>query len=183
MEVIMLKKQLLLFLVAALYLTAISFAQHPATHSSAAHNMVSGVDPQPLLAQAIRLREALSFLGSSLSDPDEKRLMALQHRPLTPEITMLIQKILDPYCLAMININPESRVKVIRELAKAKLIQSGWVSFLVKVNNEAGVTAQLQVESPNSATPIYPHTKTTYVDERKKLTPGQVANRFLEMQL
>src|SRR6202035_4251198 len=155
MEVIMLKKQLLLVLVSSLYIPVILFAQHPASHSAAIHDMVADVDPQPLLAQAIRLREALSFLGSSLSHQDEQSLRDLQHRPLTPEITMLIQKILDPYCLAVIDINPESRVKVIRGPAKAKLIQSGWVSFLVKVNNEAGSTAQLQVESPNAATPLY----------------------------
>ena len=42
----------------------------------------TGIEPQPLLAQAIRLKEALSFLGSSLSKEDEKRLTALQHNLL-----------------------------------------------------------------------------------------------------
>jgi hypothetical protein len=83
----------------------------------------------------------------------------------------------------MININPESRVKVLRGPAKAKLIQNGWVSYLVKVNNEAGVTAQLEVQSPNAATPLYAPSFDHRVDEKKRLTPGQVANRFLEMQL
>jgi hypothetical protein len=59
-----------------------------------------------------------------------------------------VQEILDPYCLAIVNINPESRVKVLRGAAKPRLIQNGWVSYLVKVNNDAGVTSQLQVESP-----------------------------------
>jgi hypothetical protein len=54
---------------------------------------------------------------------------------------------------------------------------------LVKVNNDAGITAQLQVESPNAATPLYAPTFDPRVDEKKKLTQGQVANRFLEMQL
>jgi hypothetical protein len=83
----------------------------------------------------------------------------------------------------MININPEARVKVGRGPAKARLIQGGWVSFLVKVHNEAGVTAQLQVASPNAATPLYPSTFNPRVPEKNILTPGQVANRFLEMQL
>ena len=177
------KKQLLLFLFAGLYLPVILFAQHQQDHADAGQNIVAGIEPQPLLAQAIRLSEALSFLGSSLSNEDEKRLRALQHQPLTPEITKLVQEILDPYCLAMITINPESRVKVIRGPAKAKLIQSGWVSFLVKVNNDAGVTAQLQVESPNAATPLYAPSFEPRVDEKKILSPGQVANRFLEMQI
>jgi hypothetical protein len=149
----MLTKQLFLFL--GLYLPVVLSAQHPATHSVAEHNKIAGIEPQPLLAQAIRLKEALSFLGSSLAKEDERRLAALQLKPLTTEISKLVQDILDPYCLALININPESRVKVLRGTAKGKLIQNGWVSYLVKVNNEAGVTAQLQVQSPNAATPLY----------------------------
>jgi len=127
------KKPMLLLLFAALSLPVILCAQH-STHHEAATNqhIISGVEPQPLLAQAIRLHEALSFLGSSLSHEDEERLMALQHQPLTAEVTKHIQEILDPYCLAMVNINPESRVKVERGPAKAKLIQGGWVSFFGK---------------------------------------------------
>lgn len=178
----MLKKQLSLLLITASFLPVL-FAQHPSHHSSTVLNIVPDVEPQPLLAQAIRLKEALSFLGSSLTKEDEKRLTGLQHQPLTREISRLVQNILDPYCLAIININPESRVKVLRGPAKAKLIQNGWVSYLVKVNNEAGVTAQLEVQSPNSATPLYAPSFDPRVDEKKMLTPGQVANRFLEMQL
>ena len=112
--------------------------------------IISGVEPQPLLAQAIRLEEALSFLGSSLSKEDALRLKELQQKKLGPEITKAIQDILDPYCLAMVDINPEARVKVLRGPAKAKLIRSGWTSFLVKVHNDAGVTAKLEVGSPNA---------------------------------
>ena len=83
----------------------------------------------------------------------------------------------------MININPESRVKVLRGPAKAKLVQGGWVSYLVKVNNEAGITAQLNVESPNAATPLYAPSHDHSVDEKKMLTAGQVADRFLEIEL
>lgn len=183
MEGIMTKKTLLLFVVAAANLPVSLFAQHPTHHVPATQSIITGVEPQPLLAQAIRLKEALSFLGSSLSKADEKRLIALQHQPLTQEIAKLVQNILDPYCMAMININPESRVKVLRGPAKAKLIQNGWVSYLVKVNNEAGVTAQLEVQSPNAATPLYAPAFGHRVNEKKILTPGQVANRFLEMQL
>jgi hypothetical protein len=141
------------------------------------------MDSQPLLAGALRLSEALSFLGSSLTTTDEKRLKALEHQAPSQEITKQIQQILDPYCLAMIDINPESRVKVERGPAQAKLMQGGWVSFLVKVHNQAGITAQLEVESPNAATPLYAPTYDPRVDEKKKLSAGQVSNRFLEMQI
>ncbi len=179
----MIKKILHLLVIGAANLPVPLFAQHPTHHAPTTQHTVTDVEPQPLLAQAIRLKEALSFLGSSLSKEDERRLMALQLQPLTAEIPKLVQDILDPYCLALININPESRVKVLRGAAKAKLIQNGWVSYLVKVNNEAGVTAQLQVQSPNAATPLYAPSFNSRVDPKKKLTPGQVANRFLEMQL
>jgi hypothetical protein len=172
-----------LFILAALYLLGRLQAQHPATHSPTAHINVPGIEPQPLLAQALRLKEALSFLGSSLSKEDEKKLIALQHEPLSQQTVKNIQEILDPYCLATVNINPESRVMVARGSANAKLIQNGWVSYLVKVNNQAGITAQLQVESPNAATPLYAPSFDHRVSEKKKLTPGQVANRFLELHV
>jgi hypothetical protein len=179
----MTKKTLLLFVIAAANLPVPLFAQHPTHHAPATQSIITGVEPQPLLAQAIRLKEALTFLGSSLTKEDEKRLIDLQHQPLTQEISKLVQDILDPYCLAMININPESRVKVLRGPARAKLIQNGWVSYLVKVNNDAGVTAQLEVQSPNAATPLYAPSFDPRVDEKKMLTPGQVVNRFIEMQI
>ena len=179
----MIKKILFLFVIAVAILPVPLIAQHPAHHEPTTEGIVTGVEPQPLLAQAIRLKEALSFLGSSLSKEDERRLQALQLQPLTMEISKRIQDILDPYCLALININPESRVKVLRGAAKSKLIQNGWVSYLVKVNNEAGVTAQLNVESPNAATPLYAPSFDPHVNPKKILAKGQVANRFLEIQL
>jgi len=178
----MLQKLSLLLLFSILVLPSI-FAQHPVTHPPAEHQSITGIEPQPLLAHAIRLKEALSFLGSSLSKEDEKRLMALQHERPTQEIVKFVQNILDPYCLALIDINPESRVKVLRGPAKATLIQNGWVSCLVKINNEAGVTAELEVQSPNAATPLYAPSFDHRVAEKKILSPGQVANRFLEMQV
>lgn len=151
--------------------------------SSVQLNTIIEVESQPLLAQALRLSESLSFLGSSLSTDDEKKLSALEHLPPGPEVVKQIQNILDPYCLAMVNINPESRVKVARGAAPAKLIQNGWVSYLIKVTNEAGVNAALQAESPNAETPLYAPSMDPKVAENKKLSEGQVANRFLELQV
>ena len=173
----------LISLFAFSFLSVIVFAQDHGTHSRDTHKTVTGVEPKPLLAQAIRLKEALSFLGSSLSKEDEQKLASLQHESLTQASVKKVQDILDPYCLAMVNINPESRVKVVRGPALAKLIQNGWVSFLVKVNNEAGVTAQFEAESPNADVPLYAPSFDPQVAEKKKLTAGQVANRFLEMEI
>jgi hypothetical protein len=64
-------------------------------------------------------------------------------------------------------------------------MQNGWTSFLVKVQNEAGVTAKLQAESANAqpvlhmtSYPVLEHTKTENL-----LNEGQVANRFIELQM
>jgi hypothetical protein len=176
----LIKRFLLLVVFASPYL--LCSAQH--VHENA-NNLprIDDVEPQPLLAQATRLKEALSFLGSSLSKADEKRLEDLQHKPLTAKTVQAIQNILDPYCLAMVNINPEARVKVTRGAAAARLIQNGWTSFLVKVQNEAGVRAPLKAESANAAPALHMSTFSSRTPQKNLLTAGQVANRFIEIQM
>lgn len=144
---------------------------------------VFGVEAQPLLAQAVWLNEALSFLGNPLADEDTAQLQALQDQALTSATTGRIQDILDPYCLVMVDINAEGRVKVVRGSAKAVLIEKGWTSFLVKIHNQAGVTARLEVESPNADPLLHRSTGAPHMQEQNVLTPGQVANRFLEVAL
>ncbi|MBD0332625.1 MAG: hypothetical protein ICV66_08215, partial [Chitinophagaceae bacterium] len=91
----MLKKQLFLFSLFALCLSIESPAQHTSgDHPPSEKSFVSDVEPQPLLAQAIRLNDALSYLGSSLSQQDTKRLRALQDSPFTKETSKRIQAIL-----------------------------------------------------------------------------------------
>jgi hypothetical protein len=169
-------------LIVSLFIYALLSAQHVHENTNTLPK-IDEVEAQPLLAQAIRLKEALSFLGSSLRKEDEKRLEELQHKPLTQTTTKLIQEILDPYCLAMININPEARVKVTRGPAVGRLIQNGWTSFLVKVQNEAGVTAQLNAESANAAPALHISTFQARAMEKHLLSAGQVANRFIEIQM
>lgn len=70
------------------------------------------------------------------------------------DATVAVQKALDPLCLVAVSINPESRVSVLEGAAKKELVQQGWRTFLVKVHNEAGVTAPLVPESPNLL-PVY----------------------------
>ena len=67
--------------------------------------------------------------------------------------------------------------------AKPKLVQGGWTSFLVKIYNEAGVTAKLEVQSPNAAKPVHGWTFDPRVKKENVISPGQVANRFLEVQM
>ncbi len=105
---------------------------------------------QPLARQVRQIEDALNFLGQPLP--------AEVHRQINKAIGMedeqravsRLQEILDPYVLAVVDINPESRVKVRQGAAKPVLVEQGTRLFLVKVLNQAGVTAPLIVESPNS---------------------------------
>jgi len=176
-------QQRLLYIYLTVLTPVFSFAQHTSHQTEQTLPLIDQVEPQPLLAQAIRLSEALTFLGSSLSNEDLRQLKALQQQSFTAETSLHIQRILDRYCLAMADINPEARVKVTRGPAMARLIQNGWTTFLIKVHNEAGVTAQLQAESPNAAPVLHVSTFQTRALQKNLLTSGQIANRFLEVQL
>ena len=179
----MLKKPSFFFILTSLAVCLVSSAQHPNHRATDSLKLLTGVEAQPLLAQVMRLKEALSFLGSSLSREDETHLEQLQNKPKSPGIAAAIQKILDPYCLALVNINPEARVKVQQGPVAPRLTQNGWTSFLVKVHNEAGVTAALKAESPSAAPALHISTFQPRAMEKHLLSEGQVANRFLEIQM
>lgn len=174
------KKQLGVLFTAIMYLPVTMFSQHHHAHEVATP---VNVDPQPFLAQALRLRESIIFLGGSLSPTDDKALIALQNQSHSQETVKKIQEILDPYCIAIVNINPEARVKVQPGHAPAKLVQGGWTTFLVKVYNDAGINAQLQVESVNALPPIHRSTQQPQVKKEDQISRGQVDNRFLEIQM
>src|SRR5467141_3042564 len=108
--------------------------------------VVANVEHQPLAAQVLRLMEALQVVGEPLpaSEAAELRKLA-EASSAKPAAVLEIQKILDRHCLVGVNINPESRVKAMEGPATAELVEQGWRSFLIKVQNEAGITPALSV--------------------------------------
>jgi len=108
------------------------------------------IEFQPLSAQAQRIVETLDYLGAPLSAADKKAVLDAAKGSGGSGAVDTIQKTLDRYALYWVQINPESRVKVAQGAAKAELVEGGWRTFLVKVTNEAGVTAVLNVQSPNA---------------------------------
>ncbi len=112
--------------------------------------LVESVAAQPLLAQVQRLAEALDYLGSPLPPRTKARLAKAAAEADETKAVQMVQEALDPYCLLAVNINPESRVKIAPGPASPALIEQGWRQFLVKVQNEAGVTAELKAVSPNA---------------------------------
>ncbi len=146
-------------------------------------DIVPDMAVQPLMASSLRLEEALRYLGSGLAPQDAARLRAMKDEAHTPELAEAIQELLDPYCLAAININPEARVKVRRGPAAAQLQQGGWKSFLIKVHNESGTRAALNWESPNAEPVFHRSTGSPNPKPENALSAGEIANRFLELSL
>jgi hypothetical protein len=141
---------------------------------------VTGVEAQPLIAQVKRVEEALRFAGSQLSRGDVEALAKAYDLPGEDAI-LAIQKVLDPHVLAGVHVNPESRVKVARGPARAELMQQGWRTFLVRVHNEAGVTSELKVESPNMER-LYVRSSGS-PEPAVGVPPGEVGNRWMDAVL
>ena len=118
-------------------------------------------DDQSVVLNARQIGDALDVVGSPLSKNDKEQL----DRARTAED---VSAILDSKCIVEIVINPESRVKVGNLLAIANLVEKGWSSHLIKVVNEAGVTAPLQVTS-EQALPLANAAKESLADRWLKL--------------
>ena len=116
--------------------------------------MIEGMDAQPLLLQTQRLVEALDHLGQPLSDEAKQALTEASNDQNDANVIAKVQVTLDSLCIAHVQINPESRVKVAGGLAPLELVQHGWRAFLVKVHNEAGVTHPL-VAASKQAQPLH----------------------------
>jgi len=105
---------------------------------------------QPVAQQVRRLETALAYLGQPLLDADQKEINAAIADSDEIAAVNRLERVLDKYTLASIEINPESRVKVEQGPAEPELVEGGTRLFLVKVLNQARVTAPLKVSSPNS---------------------------------
>jgi hypothetical protein len=129
-----------------------------------------------VLHPAILCLAALSAVQAPLPDVDEAELPAFRHdcrqlvatleaagAPLPAETLRrlkelldkengtsaeALQALLDPQCLIVVSINPESRVKAARGPGPARLMTGRSCATLIKVVNEGGVTHALAVSGP-----------------------------------
>ncbi len=94
--------------------------------------------------------ETLERLKSPLPPETAKQLTALlsAHPADSAKQAIDVQKLLDPHCLVLIAINPESRVKAVRGPRPAILPFGRAVGVLVKIDNEGGVTHPLRLTGP-----------------------------------
>ncbi len=141
--------------------------------------IVTDVAVQPLGAQVRRIADALEFVGRPLSAEVQAEIEAAIRAENEAQAVRRLQDILDPLCLVGVTINPESRVRVEQGPAEPSLMQQGWRAFLVKVHNEAGVTAPLRVGSPN-AQPIYKRS-TGSPDPEPSIPLDEIPERWLDL--
>lgn len=141
--------------------------------------IVTNVEAQPLKAQTRRVIEALEFLGQPLDQEVRSELESALENLDDKQAVTEIQKALDPLCIAHVNINAESRVKVAPGPVENELVEQGWTIFLVKVHNEAGITSRLRVSSPNAA-PLYAQSSGS-PDPKLKVLPKDVPNRWMDI--
>lgn len=139
---------------------------------------VDAVEAQPLVSSVERLVQALDVIGAPLKKEDGDKLAAALKEQDGKVVLERVQTILDPYCLVGVTINAESRVSVVEGPAPKELVQQGWRTFLVKVQNDAGVTAPLKLESPNVA-PVYKRS-TGSPSPKAVVNPSDVPGRFLD---
>ncbi len=135
--------------------------------------VVTGIEGQPLAANAARVIKALDFLGAPFPEPVAKELA----KAIEDKDASKVQSILDKHVLFVVNINPESRVKVARGPAEAEIQQAGWTPVLVKVVNESTVKKPLKIASPQSGE-VY-----SGRGERNPKDDPKIVERFLELQM
>ncbi|MFN9715847.1 MAG: CehA/McbA family metallohydrolase [Planctomycetota bacterium] len=146
-----------------------------------------GIDPvrdvprQPLEASVQRLVEAMKFLGEPLPDSVISELQFLRNETDDARVVASIQTALDARCLAVVSINPESRVKVAAGPLTPQLIEKGWRNFLVKVVNEAGVTAPLRCNSPQANKMV--RGSSSAAEPKMEISPAESNRRWLDIAM
>ncbi len=142
---------------------------------------VNDVERQPFVSATERLVEALELVGAPLDREAAATLAAAFTNSDDAQCIAAIQGVLDRQCVAGVTINAESRVSVVEGPVQKELVQQGWRTFLVKVHNQARITPELRLESPNLA-PLYQRSSGS-PRPRENILPTDVPARFLDAAL
>ncbi len=110
---------------------------------------VDRVDAQPLLVLTNRLCEGMQSIGAPFTPEQLAVLKALESEPDDAKITSRIQELLDPMCVAAVEIGIDGKTKVTPS-AQVELMENGWRAMLIKVVNRVGNQSRLRVDSPNA---------------------------------
>jgi hypothetical protein len=153
-------------------------------HARSSGSYPVSVELQPLAAQVARVVEAMDYLGAPLPESDRKAIQTALSGGDDRGAASRLQEVLDPHCLLDVHINPESRVHVTQGKARAELVEQGWRTFLIKVRNEAGVTAPLRISSPQALRVFSrgPRGFSISPTPEQTISPRDVADRWLDLQ-
>src|SRR5215469_13725463 len=80
---------------------------------------------QPLAQQVRQLEEAMTYLGQPFKAADLRRIHEAIANPDEAAAVHALESILDPYVLMIVDINPESRVRVEEGSAPPELVEAG----------------------------------------------------------
>ncbi len=144
---------------------------------------VRSQERQPFYFHVQDLIRALDLVGAPVSPDDRARVNELIRNNEEPH---RIKAILDRYALFNVHINPESRVKVNLGTVKAELPQGGWKTFLIRVDNEAGITASLEVSSEQAKRTFDGGEKIYgmgYTGKVSTVTQRDINDRWLDLDL
>ena len=151
-------------LVAFVFVVSVPPIARPVAAEEGRWPMVSSVERQPLLAHINRVRDAMRYLGSPLSDDVVRQLEELKIATSEEQVTQLIQEALDKNCLLAINIQDDGTPVVSAGTNRPELVEQGWRAFLVKVVNADEKRVRMRIDSPN-AKPV-PHSPANEVATR-----------------
>jgi hypothetical protein len=138
-------------------------------------------DTQPLAAQARRVIDAFAYLGEPFAADALQPFRTAEDTGDETAVIDAIDRLFGRRCLVAVRINPEGRVSVERGAADARLVEQGWRAFIVKVRNEAGITARLAMESPQ-ARPVY-RPATGNAIAPPSVRPADIADRWLALDM
>ncbi|HEY2933017.1 MAG TPA: CehA/McbA family metallohydrolase [Acidobacteriota bacterium] len=148
------------------------------------HPTVLKVPLQPLAQHVRRVQTTLDYLGQPFTASEQRDINEAIAAAEEGVAVQKLQDVLDKHVLAVVEINPESRVKVSQGAARPDVAQAGTRLFLVKVVNQAGITSPLVVESPNSGPVSLPsRTSGGSPEPPMRVTPADVRDRWAEISL
>jgi hypothetical protein len=133
------------------------------------------------LQHARAIQASMAYLGTPLSSEDCEAIRVAS--AAGGEVESEIQKTLDRYCIATVEIVSEQSVEVSVMPGRLALQQGGWANYLVKVINTAAHTGRLEIQSPN-AQPLFIETRSeTSVRPEEMLRLEQLNERYLGLFL
>jgi len=105
---------------------------------------------QPLLSQVRRLADALAYLGEPLPASVQAQLAAAEAERDDAAAVARVLRALEPLCLATVTLSRDAPLRARVAPGAKTLIEQGWRTWLIKVENEGALTTPLRVKSPNA---------------------------------